>query len=218
VPATTAQPTREGILDAAEQLFARQGLEATTIKQIGRAARQNPALLYYYFAGKDELYRAVLQRLVAAMLARGTAVLDGAANPADGIRALVAAQMEFVLTHPNAPRLLVRELIDHDARRAETLLLEVAAGLFQRLCRVIEQGQREGRFRSDVEPRFAAVSTIAQVVYFVVARPAIALFFGSDGGPREVPDAVARQFGRHAGEFAVQALAPGAGEGSERAG
>ena len=44
----------------------------------------------------------------------------------------------------------------------------------------------------------------AQVVYFIVARPAIGLFFGE--GARGVPEATAREFGSHAGEFAVRAL------------
>ena len=209
---------REQILDAAEALFARKGLEPTTIKEIGSAANQNPALLYYYFGSKEELYRAVLQRVMSGMLTRGSAAFDAAPAPADAIRALVGAQMEFVLTHPNAPRLLVREMIDHEARRAETMLLELASRLFQRLCGAIELGQRDGSFRPDLEPRFAAISTIAQVVYFIVARPAIGLFFGERGkrgeggggggdrGVDGVSEAVARDFGRHAGEFAVRAL------------
>ena len=45
---TESAPTQDLILDAAERLFARQGFTATTIKQIGRAASVNPALLYYY--------------------------------------------------------------------------------------------------------------------------------------------------------------------------
>jgi len=192
---------QEQILDAAEELFARQGLEPTTIKQIGAAAGQNPALLYYYFGSKEELYRAVLRRVVQAMLERGGAALDGAASPPLAIKALVGAQMEFVLGHPNAPRLLVRELIDHEARSAQAMLLELAVAVFRRLCGVIEAGQREGHFRGDLEPRFAAVSTIAQVVYFIIARPAVGLFFGAG-----VTEATAREFGKHAGDFAVSAL------------
>ena len=194
---TSAEPgaARDQILDAAEALFARKGLDPTTIKEIGTAAGQNPALLYYYFGSKDELYRAVLQRVLSGMLARGGAAFDAAATPQDAIRALV---------HPNAPRLLMREMLDHEARQAETLLLQSAAALFERLCGVIEQGQRDGSFRSEIEPRFAAISTIAQVVYFIIARPAIGLFFRE--GTRGVPETTAQQFGRHAGEFAVRAL------------
>ncbi|MGQ0702568.1 MAG: TetR/AcrR family transcriptional regulator [Gemmatimonadales bacterium] len=195
---------RYQILDAAEALFARKGLGPTTIKEIGADARQNPALLYYYFGSKAALYRDVLHRLVSAMVARGGAALDRSASPSDAIRALTRAQVEFLLSHPNAPKLLVREMIDHDARRAETLLLEVAAKLFDRLCRLIRLGQREGQFRSDIEPRFAAISTVSQAVYFAVARPAIGLFFGQ--GTRGVSARTARAFAKHAGEFAVAAL------------
>ncbi|MGQ0702191.1 MAG: TetR/AcrR family transcriptional regulator [Gemmatimonadales bacterium] len=200
----SAARAREQILDAAESLFARKGLGPTTIKEIGAAAHQNPALLYYYFRSKAGLYRAVLHRLVSAMVARGGAALDASASPPDAIRALTRAQVEFLLNHPNAPKLLVRELIDHDARRAEALLLEVAAKLFDRLCRLIRLGQRKGRFRSDIEPRFAAISTVAQCVYFAVARPAIGLFFGQ--GTNGVSARTARAFAKHAGEFAVAAL------------
>ena len=55
--------TRDSILDAAEALFARQGFDATTIKDIGTAAGVNAALLYYYFTDKATLYEAVLRRM-----------------------------------------------------------------------------------------------------------------------------------------------------------
>src|ERR1051326_5226434 len=202
---STPSPTaREQILDAAERLFARKGFDPTTIKEIGAAAKVNPALLYYYFREKEELSRAGLQRGGGDLVTRGRAGLDAAATPELAIRALVGAQVEFLLGHPNAPKLLVREMVDHDARHAEAIILQLAAGIFRRLCDLIEEGRRAGRFRRGVEPRLAAVSTIAQVVYFTIARPAIALLFGA--GTAGVSDATARAFGRTAGEFAGRAL------------
>jgi AcrR family transcriptional regulator len=195
-----AQPagTRDKILDVGESLFARKGYDRTTIKQIGTGAGLNPALIYYYFA--------VLQRLFDTLLSQGGALLDGTVPPADAIRRLLALQAEWLLARPNFYRLLVREMVDHDARHAQEVMLQMAAGPFQRLCRVIEQGQQSGTFRTDVEPRFAALSTIAQVVYFFVFRPAVGVFFGQ--GSTGVADQTARDFARHAGEFALSALSP----------
>ena len=201
---TAPAPSRDLILDAAEALFAAKGLRATTIKEIGAETGLNPALLYYYFAGKEVLYQAVLERMVAGLVARGGAALDEPATPADAIRALVRAQAEYLIAHPNLPRLLVRELLDHDARRARDVILQIATGLFTRLCRVIEAGQHAGVFRADVEPRFAAVSTVSQVAYFALARPAVEIFLGT--GPAAVSADGLRGFARHAGDFAVQAL------------
>lgn len=198
--------TRDKILDVAESLFARKGYDGTTIKQIGGGSGLNPALIYYYFDGKEGLYKAVLQRFFDTVLAQGAAVLDGTVPPADAIRRLLALQAEWLLARPNLYRLLVREMVDHDARHAQEIMLQMAAGPFQRLCRVIEQGQHNGSFRTDLEPRFAALSTIAQVVYFFIFRPAVGVFLGQ--GPAGVADQTARDFARHAGEFALSALSP----------
>jgi len=205
VPALIAS-AKDQILDAAEALFARKGYDATTIKAIGAATGLNPALLYYYFAGKEELYKAVLQRLVGTILSQGGALLDGTLPPAEAIRRLLTMQAEWLLRHPSLPRLLAREMLDHDALHAQEVILQMAAGPFHRLCQVIEQGQALGAFRADVEPRFAAVSVIAQVVYFILFRPAVGIFFGR--GPAGITDQTAREFARHAGEFAVRALSP----------
>ncbi len=200
---TDTLSARDHILDAAESLFASKGFGPSTIKEIGARAGLNPALLYYYFGSKEELYQAVLRRLGEGLVARGSAAFE-AATPAEAIRSLVNAQLEFLRAHPNVPKLVVRELVDHDAHHAQAVILQIAAGLFQRLCGVIERGQREGSFRRDVEPRFAAVSIIAQVVYFTIARPAVGIFLGL--GPRGIDDATADAFGVHAGAFAVRAL------------
>src|SRR5215216_5269645 len=117
-PAPVDPSRRDQILDAAERLFAAQGFARTTIKQIGRAAGVNSALLYYYFADKDQLYREVLQRFVTGLVARTMGGSAGDGSPATRLRAFVEAQVQTLAEHPHAPRLLVREMIDYDAAHA----------------------------------------------------------------------------------------------------
>ncbi|HJR43257.1 MAG TPA: TetR family transcriptional regulator [Gemmatimonadaceae bacterium] len=197
--------SRDSILDAAERLFARQGFAATTIKDIGTAAGVNSALLYYYFTDKATLYEAVLRRLLYRLAARAGAGLDASETPEDAIRAFVAAQVELLQGNPNIPRLLVRELIDHDAEHAQPFIIESIATVFRQLCDAIRRGQRAGRFRRQVRPEFAAISVISQVVYLFIARPAAAILLGHQD--RVLPDRTAADFARHAGDFAVAALA-----------
>lgn len=207
---TDSISTQDLILDAAERLFARQGFTATTIKQIGKEAAVNPALLYYYYDSKETLYRAMLQRILGQLLARGTDAIERAATHADRIRAFVRAQAKLLAEHPHFPQLLVRELVDHQAAHAEEAITKTAAGAFKRLCDVITAGQKENVFRASLDPRFTAISIIAQVAYFAIARPAVGLLLGhgSGGPPREISE----QFFAHAEEFALHALlvAPGA--------
>lgn len=204
-----ADPTssQDSILDAAEQLFARQGFTATTIKQIGKEAAVNPALLYYYYDSKETLYRAMLQRILGQLLARGVDAIERASSHADRIRAFVRAQARLLGEHPHFPQLLVRELVDHQAAHAEQAITNTAAGAFRRLCEVIEAGQRDGAFRKSLDPRFTAISIIAQVAYFAIARPAVGLLLGH--GPSGPPRAVSDEFYVHAEEFALAALMEG---------
>lgn len=54
--------TRQRILDAAEQLFARNGFAAVTVRQIMKMAESDVALAYYHFDSKRDLFEAVLLR------------------------------------------------------------------------------------------------------------------------------------------------------------
>lgn len=205
-PATDTASRRELILDASEHLFATQGFASTTIKQIGEHARVNSALLYYYFADKDTLYREMLQRLIRQMIAAGMSALDPDRSPDRRLDAFVRQQARFVFAHPNLPRLIVREMMDHEAARAEAIITELAATMFRGLCELIREGQRANLFRADVKPEFAAISTISQVAYFAIARPAVAILLGHKRG--QLPASTITEFAEHAAMFALAALAP----------
>ena len=196
--------TSDLILDAAERLFARQGFTATTIKQIGKEADVNPALLYYYYDSKETLYRAMLQRILGQLLARGSDAIERATSHADRIRAFVRAQARLLADHPHFPQLFVREMVDHQASHAEEAITSTAAGAFKRLCDVIVAGQQDGVFHRSLDPRFAAISIIAQVAYFVIARPAVGLLLGH--GPGGPPAELSERVFAHAEEFALAAL------------
>jgi TetR/AcrR family transcriptional regulator len=200
----SGRPSRDRILDAGERLFAAQGFARTTVKQIGRAAGVNSALLYYYFAGKEKLYREVLQRLVAELVSRTGHGLDTAGSPEARVRAFVEAQAEVMGANLHFPRLLVRELAESDAAHAVEQIQLIAATSFRRLCDVIAEGQRAGAFRAHLDPRFAAISVISQVAYFFVARPAIRILLrAGPGGPSR---STLRAYVRHASDFALAAL------------
>jgi AcrR family transcriptional regulator len=197
--------TRDQILAAAERLFAEQGFARTTIKQIGRDAGVNSALLYYYFADKEELYQEVLQRLIGNLVRRTSGSLDRPGPPASRLRAMVEAQAEVIASNPRFPRLLVRELAESDAAHAVGQIHLLAATTFRRLCDLVREGQTAGVFRRGLDPRFAAISIVSQVAYFAIARPAIRILL--DTGPDGPSPETLRGFARHAADFALAALA-----------
>lgn len=57
-----ALETREKLLDAAEQLFLRQGVSGTSLQQIADEAQLTRGAVYWHFKDKAELFDAMMQR------------------------------------------------------------------------------------------------------------------------------------------------------------
>lgn len=53
--------TRERLVEVARQLFARSGVENTTMNDIAQASSKGRRTLYTYFKNKDEIYQAVVE-------------------------------------------------------------------------------------------------------------------------------------------------------------
>ncbi len=58
------------ILDTALDLFAARGVERVTIADIAKATGFNPALIYYYFGNKEELFRSAVTLAVERAFTR----------------------------------------------------------------------------------------------------------------------------------------------------
>lgn len=67
VESSDPENVRDRILAAAEELFAQQGFESTTVRAIARRARCNLAAVNYYYHGKEALYMAVFLRRTHAV-------------------------------------------------------------------------------------------------------------------------------------------------------
>lgn len=75
-----AQQTREALLDAAELLFARQGVSRTSLQEIAKAAGVTRGAVYWHFADKAELFNAMMARTTLPM--EGTLkAIDTVATP-----------------------------------------------------------------------------------------------------------------------------------------
>ena len=199
-----SQLSAEKILDAAERLFATKGFSATTIKMIATESRQNSALIYYYYDSKATLYRHVLERVVGRISAEASSRIQKDSAPEDVVSAVVESQVAVLTANPHLPVLLARELIDWKAAHAEPAIRSLSAGLFERLRSAIEAGQRVGIFSNSVNPRFAAISVVAQVGYLVLASPVAGILLGRGPEGPTKEDVIA--FGRHAAAFSLAAL------------
>jgi len=61
--------TPRKILDAAEKLFAKQGVEATSVREIGALAGTSHGVLHYHFGSREAVLKAILERRMPPLMA-----------------------------------------------------------------------------------------------------------------------------------------------------
>ena len=202
--------TRLAILDAAEKLIAAQGFAATTIKRVAQEAGVNTALLYYYFPDKEGVYRAVVDRLLDRLITMGSTALASQDDPVEAVRAIISGQARLLSSTPTWIRILARELLDAEHSRVGEPARRVASTVFAQLCATIRLGQAQGKFRQDVDPRFAAISLVGQQAYFYLAHPAVKVLLESEGATLD--DDTRAAFALHVADFCIAALRPASKE------
>jgi TetR/AcrR family transcriptional regulator len=176
--------TAQRILAAAEHEFAEHGIEGARTDQIVRAAGVNKALLYYYFGSKEKLYAAVLESLFSQQ----RATIDAARGPASLPRhsaphqreliAFVNGYFDFVIAHPNFPRLVQRELMNRRAQLRGIVRSNVLPK-YRDLVHSIEGGIATGEFR-DVDAPNMVATLIAITVFYFAAAPVLKIVWGRD--------------------------------------
>ncbi|MDO8914280.1 MAG: helix-turn-helix domain-containing protein [Phenylobacterium sp.] len=110
----TPAARRDQILDVAARLIVEEGLQAATMEQLARSAGISKALVYNYFATRDVLLGALLQREQAELGARGM----GAALQAQSFPELIAQTTRLYLEHVRDRGPLIAALLGDPATAA----------------------------------------------------------------------------------------------------
>jgi TetR/AcrR family fatty acid metabolism transcriptional regulator len=152
--ATAQEERRRQILDAAVSAFAQRGYHACRVSDIAEEAGVAYGLVYHYFESKEAVLEAIFRDTWGMMLEAIRAVEESEPSPREQLRKTAAIVLRTWRDQPDLVRVLVREV----TRSGEQLQREVdeIAHAFEALQRIVERGQRQGVFRTDVNPRLVA--------------------------------------------------------------
>ena len=132
------------ILAAATRLFAECGFEGTSIAAVAERTGISKQNLLYYFPTKNSLYGRVLDDVLDDWLERMAHLADGGGEPADVLRAYVAAKLRFSREQPWASRVYAMEVIGGAKFYGEQIRARVVP-LLRRDIEVFERWMADGR-------------------------------------------------------------------------
>ncbi|MEN5161305.1 TetR/AcrR family transcriptional regulator [Achromobacter spanius] len=185
-PRPDTATARANLLDLATQLFAAQGVAATTIANIAQRAGVTPAMLHYYFKSRDQLIDAVvLERIVPVIgfvwapvplepgAAAGGPAADGMPaaplpDPASAARGfiteIVGRVVQSATEKPWLPSLWMHEVVNEGGQLRDRVLRHLPSDRLQAFAGLIAECQRRGAITPGVEPRLVFLSILGMTL------------------------------------------------------
>jgi len=159
----TNNPTQDRILEAAVQLFSRQGYSGSSTNEIARLAGVSEVTVFRHFPRKRDLFWAAaesrLRRIRISRELRNR--LESDENPRTALPGIIELLVEIVYQHPETVRLLYLSLFELE-HGAERILRKHLVPLFQPLREYLSRCCAKGLIR-ELDPGIAALGFAALV-------------------------------------------------------
>jgi len=159
----TAEDRKAEIVEVTLRLADKVGPDRLSTETIADAVGVTQAAIFRHFPKKQDLWEAVAARIGEAFQGRWAQVQRLDTSGEQKLRRLITGQLKLIRATPAIPAILFsRELhIENDRLR------KVFLGLMQRFhgiaAQFVEEGQRKGEFRPDLDPNDAAFLIIGTV-------------------------------------------------------
>ena len=157
-----APSTRDAVFESAAARFAKGGFDGVSVDDIAHDAGVNKAMIYYHFADKLALYRAVLADGLSRMGATVHAIAAAADTPATKLDRFIEAFVRMTETRPWMPALMLREIAEGAPRLDDDTMSHMRVVIMSFVA-ILKQGQESGAFRR-VHPILAYESVIGPII------------------------------------------------------
>lgn len=159
-PAKAPTGRRDEILELAAGLFAEQGIDRTTVREIGNAAGMLSGSLYHHFDSKETIVGEVITRYLEKRLADCQSIAIAFPDPRERLAELLRSELRDIAESNSArvvhtPSMYVLRLLP-----TQNKIHDLAAEVRNIWMDTIRSGVEQGIFRNDVDVE----------IFYVLAR------------------------------------------------
>jgi len=176
-----AERTRAEIIEVATKEFSQRGYSGGRINEIAERTRTSKRMIYYYFGGKEGLYRAVLfehyRRLRANDRAAGLEHLP----PNEALAKLTRATFDWYAEHASEVPLVMVENIHH-ARHVSSMpdIGSLNSTAIELVKLIYDRGVEQGAMRPGLRPIDIYLAIASASFFNVSNRYTFKAIFGHD--------------------------------------
>lgn len=178
--------SRQALIDAAREFFARYGYDEVSTQRIADAAGVNPAMIRYHFGGKSGLLETAFDEAIAPIVDElGTLSTRGGRID---LGLVFDLYMRTMAANPWLPKMILQHVLPEGGRLQERAAQRIAAGVAPAVRGLIARGQANGELRRDLDPKLTTVSLVSLALFPFLAQALIKRVLGVE---LDGPDVVA---------------------------
>jgi len=159
------------ILTAAEKVFAEKGLKGARVKEIAELSGVNPAMINYYFGGKENLYRTVIENFFMRAERLTVSVIEKEMDPTAKLYRLIEFGIDLLGESEYVARIFVREFVDCGVY-SELIIKRYLRKIFATAQRLVP-AEREMGEMSESQIMHFIFSAMGAMSLFYISGPVI---------------------------------------------
>ena len=189
---------RQRLIDAGLELFARQGFQKTSVREVSLAAQVNLASISYYFGDKAGLYRAVFTESMSSPHCQEPRFIKPGLQLHERLHLFYADFLE-PLKHGEQTRQIIklhyREMVEPTGIWQETIDSEIRPS-HESMLRLLVQ--ELGIRRVDADVQRLALSIVGMAVHYFVCQPVVDSIAPQVVGSNKSVDTLAQRLAMYA--------------------
>jgi len=157
---------RATLLEAAARVFQAKGFDGASINDVAAESGTDRATVYYYFAGKRELFQSVIADAVESNVAAAEQIAAGEGGAAAKVRELVTALLQSYEEHYPYLFVYIQEdmaKLGRDGKESTRRLRDLGRRYNSAVEAIIQAGVESGEFKPGLDPRLASYAILGAV-------------------------------------------------------
>jgi AcrR family transcriptional regulator len=159
------------ILNVAERLFAEEGFDGTSVRDIAKKANINVAMISYYFGSKEKLLEALVIHRIGTMKLRLENLLQEDSTPIEKIEKLVVYYINQINANRSIYQILHFELSTKKREINTDAFTEVKKNNLKIMESIVKEGQIQGIFQPNINIALLSPTIIGSLIYFHMNKP-----------------------------------------------
>ncbi|MBU1669468.1 MAG: TetR/AcrR family transcriptional regulator [Actinobacteria bacterium] len=177
-----AEKKQQQILEVAEEIFARKGFSAATVREIAEGVNIKTPALYYHFRSKEEIFNSLVTERYAELRLKVLKPIRQEPDARRKLQLMIELLIDFWAVHPRLPRLLAQQVLWGPPANVtdSKILANVLVPMFDELIESLSAGELEKAGLRDVDVTTLVFNVFGMTTFYFFVGQVLTVLTGRE--------------------------------------